>query len=368
MRVAIVHDWLTSIGGAERVLEAMLEVFPDADLFSLIDFMKKEDRIFLKGKKTKTSFIQKMPLSKKYYRHYLPLMPIAVEQIDVGGYDLVISSSHAVAKGVITGPDQLHICMCYSPIRYAWDLQHQYLKESNLKSGPMGVLAKYILHRMRVWDARTANGVDHFIAISQFIARRIEKIYRRPSTVIYPPVNIEEFHLEEKKADYYVTASRLVPYKKVDLIVDAFGKMADKQLIVIGNGPEFGKLVAKGYPNVQFMGFQPHTVLREKMQKAKAFVFAAKEDFGIAPLEAAACGTPVICFGEGGLLETAVDGVTGCFFYEQSVESLCDAVHRFETLRFDPIECRKNAQRFSKERFIQEFKEFVRESVNLSRR
>lgn len=365
MKIAIVHDWLVTYAGAERVLEQMLNVFPAADLYSVVDFLDTSQRTFIQGKKVRTSFIQNLPMAKKYYRQYLPLMPLAIEQFDLSCYDLVISSSHAVAKGVLTGPDQLHICMCYSPIRYAWDLQHQYLRESKLDCGLKGWVAKWLLHKMRNWDYRTANGVDSFVAISQFIARRIWKVYRRESTMIYPPVNIEQFELYEEKEDFYMTASRMVPYKKIDLIVEAFSQMPDKKLVVIGDGPNYKKIEAKAGPNVVLLGYQPTDVLRTYMQKARAFLFAAEEDFGIAPLEAQACGTPVIAYGKGGALET-IRGLdnehpTGVFFKNQTVESIQNAVAMFEQSQayIKPRFCRENAIAFSTERFCREFFTYV---------
>lgn len=368
MRVAIVHDWLTFSAGSERVLQQMLQVFPEADLFSLVDFLPNEERSVILHKKVHTSFIQKLPRAKKWYRHYLPLMPLAVEQFDMSSYDLVISSSHAVAKGVITGPGQLHLCMCYSPIRYAWDLQHQYLKDSDLHIGLKGMFAKLCLHKMRVWDYRTSNGVDHFMAISKFIAERIYKIYRRESTVIYPPVDVDKFTLCEQKDDFYFTASRLVPYKNVDLIVRAFTKMPDKKLVIIGDGPEYKKILSQKPSNVTMLGYQPFDVLKDTMQRAKAFIFAAIEDFGIAPIEAQSCGTPVIGLAKGALVETIAEN-SGHFFNEQKEESLIDAVNSFKSLR--PKDCRENALRFSSERFRNEFREHVRghyESTHFSRR
>lgn len=369
MKIAIVHDWLVTYAGAERVLEQILSFFPEADLYSVVDFLESGQRNFTRNKKVHTSFIQKLPMAKKYYRQYLPLMPLAVEQFDLSAYDLVISSSHAVAKGVLTGPDQLHICLCYSPIRYAWDLQHQYLKESGLTKGLKGWIAKYLLHRMRNWDYRTANGVNQFIAISQFIERRIWKVYRRESTVIYPPVDIEQFELYEEKEDFYMTASRMVPYKKIDLIVEAFSKMPDRKLMVIGDGPDYNKIKAKAGANVIMLGYQPSDVLREYMQKAKAFVFAAEEDFGIAPLEAQACGTPVIAYGKGGALET-IKGLneerpTGIFFEKQTTEALQEAVALFEEvqLKLTPIYCRENAEMFSNLRFCKEFSAYIEKQV-----
>jgi glycosyltransferase involved in cell wall biosynthesis len=365
MRIAIVHDWLKVYSGAESTLSAMLEVFPQADLFSLVDFLPSQHRKKILDKKVKTSFIQKLPFAKKMYRHYLPLMPIAVEQFDMSSYDLVISSTHAVAKGVVVGPGQLHICMCYSPIRYAWDLSHQYLRESGLKKGLKGILAKFMLHKMRIWDARTANGVDEFIAISHFIKQRINKIYRRDATVIYPPVNIEDFTLCEYKEDYYVTVSRFVPYKKIDMIVKAFALMPEKKLIVIGDGPDFKKVDSIKSANVQLMGYLPLNLLKEKIQKAKAFIFAAIEDFGIAPLEAQACGTPVIGYAKGGLLET-ITSETGMFFYDQTPQSIAGTIKEFEkkSHEFSPQKCRENALRFSHEHFKIKFKDFVMRHVH----
>ena len=362
-KVALVHDWLTVYAGAERVLEQMLRALPQADIYSLVDFLPVGERNFIQNKPVTTSFLQGLPFAKKHYRQLLPLMPLAVEQFDLSGYDLVVSSSHAVAKGVLTGPDQLHVCMCYSPIRYAWDLQGQYLRESGLTRGLRGAAARTLLHHVRLWDARTANGVDEFIAISGFIARRIYKVYRRDSAVIYPPVDTSGFTLREQKEDFYLTASRMVPYKKIDLIVEAFAGMPDKKLVVIGDGPDAEKIRAKAGANVQLLGFQAFNVLKDHMQRAKAFVFAAEEDFGITPLEAQACGTPVIAYGKGGSLETVhgldSDAPTGVFFGEQTVSSLQNAVHRFEGASFDPAVLRRHAESFSIPRFRDEFSHFV---------
>jgi glycosyltransferase involved in cell wall biosynthesis len=359
MRVAIVHEWLVTFGGSERVVEQMIECFPEADVFSLIDFM--EDRTFLKGKRAKTSFVQKLPFAKRKYRNYLPLFPLAVEQFDLSAYDLIISSSHAVAKGVLVGPDQLHISYIHSPIRYAWDLQHQYLTESNLLKGFRSLFARVALHYLRTWDVRTANGVDTFIANSDFIARRVNRVYRRDSTVVYPPVDTEAFGLSTHKESFYVTVSRMVPYKKVDLVVEAFSGMPERSLVVIGDGPDMAKIRAKAGPNVIVMGHQPFAVLKDYLQRARAFVFAAEEDFGISIVEAQACGTPVIAFGKGGACETVIDDThpqpTGVFFEEQTVESVQAAVRRFEAgaHKFLPESCRANAERFSEAAFRRGF-------------
>ena len=369
MKTAIVHDWLTDRGGAEKVLHNLLEIYPHADLYCLVDFMSERDRGFLGGRPVNTSFIQKLPFARKKYRSYLPLMPLAIEQFDLSGYDLVISSSYAVAKGVITGPGQFHVSYIHSPIRYAWDLQHQYLHEASLDRGIKAKLARMLLHYMRMWDQRTASGVDEFIANSHFIGRRINKSYRRESTVIYPPVDTRNFTLYAEKEDFYLTASRLVPYKRIPMIVEAFSRMPDKKLIVIGAGPEMDKARELASPNVTLMGYQNFAVLLHHMQRARAFVFAAEEDFGIAPIEAQACGTPVIAFGRGGVLET-VRGIdhpepTGVFYDEQTAESLIAAIGEFEAQAHHifPDACRASAERFSTERFRQEIKAFVETRV-----
>lgn len=357
MKVAIVHDWLVTYAGAERVLAGLCAVWPEADLFAVIDFLSDEDRVHLGGKRATTTFIQQLPKARTHYQKYLPLMPLAIEQLDMSSYDLIISSSHAVAKGVLTGPNQLHISYVHSPIRYAWDLQHQYLQESGLTRGLKSWLARWLLHRMRLWDLRTANGVDRFVANSRFIGRRIWKVYRRESTVVYPPVDTSAFTLREDKEDFYLTASRLVPYKKIDLLVRAFSAMPSRRLVVIGDGPEMARIRESAGPNVTLMGYQPFEVLRDHMQRARAFVFAAEEDFGIAPVEAQACGTPVIAYGKGGALETVMGlgqaEPTGVLYQEQTVEAVTAAVHQFEAQahQITPMNCRNNAMRFSPEAF-----------------
>ncbi|HMA92158.1 MAG TPA: glycosyltransferase, partial [Polyangiaceae bacterium] len=315
-------------------------------------------------RRLQTSFIGRLPGASKSFRSYLSLMPLAVEQFDLSAYDVVISSSHAVAKGVLTGPDQLHISYVHTPIRYAWDLQHQYLRESGLDTGVKGWVAKAMLHGMRIWDFRTSAGVDHFVANSHYIARRIHKVYGRFADVIYPPVDVSEFTPCEQKEDYYLAASRLVPYKRVDLIVEAFRAMPERRLVVVGEGPEQEKVRAIAGANVEVLGHQPVAVLRNLMQRAKAFVFAAEEDFGIMPVEAQACGTPVIAFGKGGVLETVRPlphpRPTGVFFFQQSVASLVEAVQCFEAEhRFETNACVENANRFSVPRFRQEFAAYV---------
>lgn len=361
MKIAVIHDWLTTYAGAERVLEQILLLYPEADLYSLISFLPEDKKRFILNKRVRTSFMQKLPFVKKKYRSYLPLMPLAIEQFDLSEYNVIISSSHAVAKGVLTNSNQLHICYCHTPIRYAWDLYYQYLRESGLEKGLKGKIAKLILHYIRIWDSTTANRVDYFIANSKYIAKRIKKIYGKDSTVIYPPVDVENFQACTEKGDFYLTASRMVPYKKMDLIVEAFSEMPDKKLIVIGDGPDFDKIKSKASNNIKMLGYQSSEVLKDYMQRAKAFIFAAEEDFGITPVEAQACGTPVVAYGNGGVLETVIENKTGVFFKEQTKESLAEAVERFERIqsKFDCNKIRKNAERFSKDRFKREFKVFV---------
>jgi glycosyltransferase involved in cell wall biosynthesis len=379
MKTAIIHEWLTSVAGSEKVVEQMLNLYPDADLYCIVDFMESADRQFIKNRVLKTSLIQHLPFAKKKYRNYLPLMPFAVQRFDLSKYDLILSSSHAVAKGVRTRAAQLHICYCHTPMRYAWDLRDQYLKESGLDKGIKGAIAKNILNRLQAWDAASAARVDYFLANSYYIADRIKRAYNRESDVIYPPVDVDRFSLSEKKDEFYLAASRMVPYKKMDLIAEAFTSLSDKRLIIIGNGPDFDKVRKKAGKNISLLGYQPFQVLKEHMQRAKAFVFAAEEDFGIVPVEAQACGTPVIAFGRGGVTETVLPlrrddcgmrnetnvAPTGVFFNEQTPQALREAVLLFEKnlTKFDGQQIRKNAIRFSTERFKQEFKEFVAAKV-----
>ena len=361
MKKALIHDWFSTYAGAEKCVESFTNIWDDFEIYSLIDFLKGADRDkILKGKHAHTSFIQKLPFAKDKYRNYLPLFPLAIEQFDLSGYDVVLSSSHAVAKGVLTHSNQLHIAYVHTPIRYAWDLYHQYLRESGLDRGLKGVLAKYFLHKIRLWDASTANRVDHYVANSRYIARRIKKTYGKPSDVIYPPVDVDKFTLREAKEEFYLTASRMVPYKKIDLIVEAFSQ-TDKKLLVIGDGPDMAKIKSKAGKNVELLGFADDETMADLMGRAKAFVFAAEEDFGITPVEAQACGTPVICFGRGGARETVRDGESGLYFMEQNAKELLAAVAKFEQNydKFEPIKIRENSLKFSRARFEAEIKSYV---------
>jgi glycosyltransferase involved in cell wall biosynthesis len=365
-RIALVHDWLIGYaGGGERVLEQMLALCPEARLYTSVDTLAPQQRDFLRGREPITSFAQRLPLVPRHHRSFLPLLMFAMEQLDLSDCELVLSSSVSVARGVLTGPDQLHIAYVHSPMRYAWDLQHQYLREAKLDRGLRGLLARWLLHRARFWDLRTANGIDCFIANSQFIARRIWKVYRRHATVIHPPVDVEGFSLRERKEDFYLTASRLVPYKRIPAVVEAFRHLPGRRLVVVGDGPEMSRVKAAAGGNVEVLGFQSRAALRSLMQRAAGFVFAAEEDFGVAPIEAQACGTPVIAYGRGGVLES-VRGPgsrrpTGLFFHAQTPSAIAAAVREFELHRdwFEPESCRQSALRFSAERFREHYSSFV---------
>jgi glycosyltransferase involved in cell wall biosynthesis len=365
MRIAVVHDYLYVFGGAERVLRSILRCFPEADLYALFDVASEEDRRLIGYTRASTSFLQKMPFLQRHHRQYLPLMPLAIEQLDLSSYDLIISSSYAVAKGVLTGPDQLHLAYVHSPMRYAWDLQHQYLSESGMTKGIKGAIARMVLHRMRVWDSRTGNGVNAYMANSHFIARRIRKIYGREAEVIYPPVDVPPIWRPVMKQDFFLTASRMVGYKNMRAIVEAFASLPNEKLIVAGSGPEADRIRAVAGPNVEFVGFAPQSELRDLMAAARAFIFAAEEDFGIVPVEAQAHGTPVLGLGRGGALETiVVDGPspTGLFFDAPTASAIGDAVRQFiqREHQFDSRACHANALRFSEDRFETKFTDFVR--------
>ena len=372
MKVAVVHEWLETYAGSERVVEQLIACFPTADLFAIVDFLPNDSREFLQGRPVRTSFIQKLPFSRRIFRHYLPLMPVAVEQFDLEGYDLVISSSHAVAKGVLTGPDQLHISYVHSPMRYAWDLQHQYLRQAGLERGFTSVLVRCLLHWMRQWDARSANGVDVFLANSEYIARRIKKTYRRDAVVVPPPVDVENFGLETEKEDFFLTVSRFAPYKRVDLVVEAFAAMPEYRLVVVGDGPARSRVraAARGASNIEFQKHLPQLELVRLFQRARAFVWAAEEDFGIAMVEAQSCGTPVIAYGRGGSRDIVVDvdaeRPTGILFKPQSAEAIALAVRNFELVRgrIAAEACRENALRFSCARFRSSIIDLVSELMS----
>ncbi|MCB4798330.1 glycosyltransferase [Neotamlana laminarinivorans] len=370
MKKALIHDWYTQYGGAERCIESFTNIWSDFDHFTLVDTLTDEQRkVVLKGKKTKTSFIEKLPFGKKKYRSLLPLFPLAIEQFDLSEYELIISSSSSIAKGVLTKPSQLHISYVHSPIRYAWDLYFEYLKESGLNKGIKGFLARYFLYKIRIWDLSTLNRPDFYIANSKYVAARIKKIYDKDSLVIYPPVDVEAYSISNEVKDYYITYSRMVPYKKIDLIVKTFAK-TDKKLIVIGGGPDFNKIKKLKTPNILMLGHLSNQEKNTFLKHAKAFIFAAEEDFGISPVEAQASGVPVIAFAKGGATET-VNGVfvndniennsTGVYFKEQSEGSILEAVDFFEKneVIFNRVKIKESVEKFSVKRFEKEFKETV---------
>jgi len=362
-RVAVVHDWLIDYAGSERVVAEILRLFPEADLFALVDRMPPAERAPLGGRPARTTFLQRMPGVAKHFPLYLPLMPFAIEQLDVTGYDLVISSNSAVAKGVIVSPDALHICYLHSPMRYAHDLKFTYLAAER---GLVAAALRVVLHRLRRWDQQSAAGVDHFVAASHYTALRARKAYRREAAaVIHPPVDTERFTPGGLREDYYVTVGRLIPVKRVELLIEAFRELPERRLVVIGDGPLARRLESTRPPNVELAGRLEPDAVRERVRRARAFVTACVEDFGIAAVEALACGTPVIGYRRGGVAET-VTGLdasrpTGVFYAEQSAAALVEALHRFEAegARITAETCRAAALEFSPERFRARFGEFV---------
>ncbi|MGL5872674.1 MAG: glycosyltransferase [Xenococcaceae cyanobacterium] len=367
LKYALVHEWLTpqATGGSELVVREILQQI-DADLYALIDFESTNPDSYLYTRAIATTFLQNFPWAKQGVQKYLPLLPLAIEQLDLRDYDIVLSSSHCVAKGVLTSPQQLHICYCHTPMRYAWDLTFDYLESSRLGSGLAGGFTRYLLHQLRQWDVVTANRVDYFIANSQHTKRRIWRCYRREAKVIYPPVNVDRFTFETQKEDFYVTVSRLVSYKKVIAIVEAFNQLG-KPLVVIGDGPQIKQIRQLAKSNVQILGFQPHNVVEKYMSKAKAFVYSACEDFGIALVEAQASGTPVIAYRGGGAQETVRDiredneKGTGLLFSDQNSQALIEAVQTFEEIqsKIDPQNCRMQAVKFSPKIFQESYLDFI---------
>lgn len=364
MKTAIVHDWFDGYAGSERVVESFTNIWSDADVFTLADLLtEKERKIVLKSKLPKTSFIQRLPFANTKHRYYLPLFPFAIERFDFSAYDIIISSSHSVAKGIKKNPRQLHICYCHSPMRYAWDNAELYLKNANISKGLKGAAARSVINYLRKWDLKTASRPDYFIANSKYIAKKIKRIYNRTADVIYPPVDINKFSCFNEKENYFLTASRMVPYKRVDLIVEAFSTMGGKILKVVGQGPEFEKIKNKATSNVEMLGYKNDIELKVLMQKAKAFVFAAEEDFGITVVEAMACGTPVIALNKGGTTETVIDSKTGVLFDTQNAESIKNAILTFESMKniFNPQEISDHTKQFSREIFECNIKEYVRD-------
>ena len=368
LRVAVVHYWYAALGGAEKVEEAIAEIFPQADFFALV---AEDDSIppSIRKRRLTTSFMQRIPGVRRWHRHFLPLYPLALEQFDLGDYDLVISAESGPAKGVITSPRTCHICYCLSPMRYIWDMYHEYRKKMN----PLTRVAfSLTAHYARQWDVSTAARVDYFAAISNYVAARIRKSYRRESSVIYPPVDVAAGYIADATDDYYLAVGRLVPYKQIDLAVEACNRLG-RRLRIVGTGPEYKRLKKLAGPTIEFLGKLDEKPLQECYARSRAFLFPAEEDFGIVPVEAQSFGRPVIAFGRGGALETVIDAggcggpdtATGIFFDEQTAESLCGAIKAFEKIetRFSPKSIRAHAQRFSTERFKQEFANFTLSSL-----
>jgi glycosyltransferase involved in cell wall biosynthesis len=367
MKVALVHDWVVTLGGAEKALQAFHELWPEAPLYTLVYDRESVCKLGFDPKDIRASFIQRLPGAVKWYRNYLPFYPLAIEQLDLSGHQVILSSSHAAAKGVLTRSDQLHICYCHTPIRYAWDLYHQYLHDHSLDRGLRSAIARMILHYIRTWDTSTAPRVDYFIANSHYTAHRIWRAYRRRATVIFPPVDVDKFIPSLKKDDYFIFVSRLVPYKHADLVVAAFTEMGIP-LLVVGDGPQLEKCRSLAGRNISFLGYQPDAKVADLMGRARALVFAAEEDFGIVPVEAQASGTPVIAFGKGGIEDTVIpaDGsnweqVTGVFFFEQTTDAIIGAVKQFIEWekKFNVDVLRQRAELFTEKRFKEQIYRYV---------
>ena len=367
LKLALVHDWLDTWGGAENVLMDLRGAFPEAPVYTLVDFMDARERALLGPGSITTSTIQRLPGARLHFRRYLPLFSAAIRRFDLSGFDVIVSNSHAVAKFARKATQQqLHICYCHTPMRYAWDLRDRYLAESGLDGGATGMLARTILAHLRRQDLAGNDGVDKFIGNSHFIAERIRRCYDRDADVVHPPVDTDRFRPGETRGEHYLTVSRLVPYKQVNAIVAAFAQMPDRRLVVAGGGPMLAELRTTAPPNVELLGHVPAAELVPLMQGARAFVFAAEEDFGIAPLEAQACGLPVIALERGGVMETILANnaaLTGVFFSESTPSAIADAIARFEAgPAIDPDACRRNALRFSRHRFRDEFRAYVTQS------
>lgn len=373
MKIALVCDTMSAYGGAERVIEQILNLYPSADVFSVLDAVPEGQRQFLGGREIRSTFLQKLPRVSKYYRKLLHVWPLAVEQLDVMSYDLVISTHHSVAYGVLTRPGQVHASYVFSPARYAWDLQHEYLREAGLDRGPLSLVARHTLHKMRLWDYAAAQRPDAVAACSGFVSERMWRVHRRQAEVIYPPVPAVARPQDAARGDYYISVGRLVPYKRTDLLARAFAEMPNRRLKIVGTGPDMKKVAAACGPNVEMLGFCSNEEVRSLMAGARAYMFAGIEDFGITAVEAQALGTPVIALGDGGLHETVIGaparGATGLFFREQSTTAIVKAVNEFEQMidRFTPRACIANASHFSEQTFQDSFRSFVDRALQAER-
>jgi glycosyltransferase involved in cell wall biosynthesis len=359
---AIIHEWLVTLAGAESVLQSIYKLYPGT-IYTLFHDPEEMKGAPWGSSEIKTSFLQRMPFGRKHHRIFLPFFPMAIEQFDLRDHKLIISSSYAVAKGVLNSSDQLHICYCHSPMRYIWDLTFEYLEAAGLNGGLRSFIVRMMLHYIRIWDTISANRVNEFVANSNYIAHRIWKCYGRRAKVIYPPVDVERFYYSDKKDNYFITISRLVQYKRIELIIEAFNYLK-LPLLIVGDGPDKKNLIKIAGPTIQFLGHQSASEVEKLLSRARAFVFSAEEDFGIVNVEAQAAGLPVIAFGRGGALETIIDGKTGVFFNKQSTQCLVECIENFLKIEhsFDPVEIRKNAAQFPRSRFEREFKAFVDEA------
>lgn len=368
LKIALVCDWLTNAGGAERVIKVMHEIFPNAPIYTTLYDAKKMHGF--ENADIRTSYLQKIPFAKTHHQFFLPWMPEVFESMNLDSYDIVISSSHSCAKGIITKPTTLHICYCHSPMRYAWDNHHAYIKEYTM-NWVMKKWGKNFMHKIRMWDRLAAERVDAYCANSHFIQKRIQKYYRKIADVIHPPVDMKKFNIEKGEKSYYLAIGRLTPYKKFDMIVEAFNAL-EKPLVIVGTGVEEARLKAKarkssnGGKNITFVGHISEEDLPQVYANAKALIFPQIEDFGITPLESMASGRPVIAYKEGGALETIKEGVTGIFFNEQSAAGIVAAVHEFERnyRNFSPEKIREHAMKFSTETFKEKFVEYVEDMWN----
>lgn len=358
MKVALVHYWIVNWRGGEKVLRAIADLFPDADVYAHVIDPELAAK-WLPGRKLRTTFVARLPFARRHYQKYLGVMPMALEQLDLRSYDLVISSESGPAKGVMTAPHATHICYCHSPMRYVWDMYHEYRAHCGAVTR---VAMAPVLHYMRMWDQLSAQRVDHFVANSEFVARRIAKYYRRRAQVIFPPVAVDDFAVSTAGEDFYLSVGQLVAYKRADLMVEAFNALGAR-LLVIGDGEMLPALRRAAKPNIQFLGRQPFEVIRDHYARCRALIFPGIEDFGMVPVEAMASGKPVIAFGRGGVLETVTDGVSGVLFEEQTVPALLDAIRRFEETedRFDPIVIRASTVRFSEGFFRERFRAYISE-------
>jgi glycosyltransferase involved in cell wall biosynthesis len=362
MKIAIVHYWLVNFRGGERVVEALCRLYPQADLFTLVYNPRRMPET-IRNRRITTSFLQGFPGASRRYQPYLPFFPVAVEQFDLRDYDLVISSDASVAKGVLTRPETLHVCYCHSPMRYAWDLYLDYLHRDDV--GPLKRrLIPWLMNWLRIWDLAASHRVDRFVANSENVRRRILKHYRRDAEVIHPPIAVDDYESAPEPGDFYLSVGQLVPYKRVDLLVDAMNELG-RRLVVIGDGPQLRTLRRRAGPTVNLLGWQPFPVVREHLARARAFVFPGEEDFGMAPVESLASGRPVIALDRGGVREIVEDGVTGVLFPEPTVASLASAIERFEAApdRFDPATLRARARDFDAPVFEARMTAFIEKAL-----